>query len=373
MGTEVAAPALRLYAGWRTGRPATDPAEWRRVVIFGSAHIGDVLYRTASLPHLRRALPTAHIAYVCAPLTAEILETDPNVDEVLPLVTADRVWRRSSVARTTLRGHAFDAALCTDHIDYGGDLRLAAEIGIPNRVGFIHKGWSGLVTLPIRPAGPQPIPAFFRDMVVRLGGQPATWDLTPRVTVTREDRARAETIWRELAIPAARYVVACAVSWRQPNPIWPRASFMAALEELARLLGPASPLDVVLCGSAAEAPVLEAAARGSSLRCHVLAGRLNLPGVTAFLAGCSAFLGPDSGLRHLANAVGTPVVFVRNLGVASGETGVYCANETDVAPPGDYMSVAAQVAALATIEPRTVAATLYHVLRPGPEVRQDFA
>jgi ADP-heptose:LPS heptosyltransferase len=319
-----------------------------------------VLYRTASLPHLRHALPGARIAYVCAPLTAEILETDPSVDEVLPLVTADRVWRGSRAARTALRERAFDAALCTDHIDYGGDLRLAAEIGIPNRAGFAHKGLSGLSTVPIYPGGPQPAPAFFRDMVAALTVAHATWDLTPRMTLTLDDRRRAEAVWRELAIPPGRTVVACSITWRQPNPLWPPTSFMRALD----MLDATTDLEVLLCGSAADAPALEAAARASRARCHVLPGRLTLRPLAALIGRCSAFLGPDSGLRHIANAVGTPVVFIRNLAAARVETGVYCDNETDVAPLGDYLSRDRQAAALAEIDPAHVARVIARVMRP---------
>lgn len=335
------------------------PTDWRRVVILGSAHIGDVLYRTASLPHLRRALPNARITYVCAPLTAEILETDPNVDEVLPLIGADRIWKRSQAARAALRERAFDAALCTDHIDYGGDVLLALEVGIPNRATFVHKGLGGLSTFPVRPTMPQPAPAFFRLMVATLTGAEPAWDLTPRITLTVEDRRRAEEIWRELAIPAGRTVVACSITWRQSNPLWPSPSFMRTLE----LLGQRADLDVVLCGSAGDAAVLQAAAQASPLRCHVLAGRLSLRPLAALLGRCNAFLGPDSGLRHIANAVATPVVFTRNLAASQVETGVYCDNETDIAPPGDYLSRDRQITELARIDPMEVAGVIARAMR----------
>ncbi len=366
MGTEAAAPALRLYAAWHTKRHPTPPTDWRRVVILGSAHIGDVLYRTASLPHLRRALPNARITYVCAPLTAEILATDPNVDEVLPLVTADRVWRGSPAARAALHARALDAVLCTDHIDYGGDLLFAVRLGIPNRAGFVHKGWSGLVTFPVRPAVRQPAPAFFRDMVAQLAGVPPVWDLRPRITLTPDDRAQAEGAVRELAIGASRRIIACAVTSRQPDPVWPVERYRRAVEICGAEQGD---VDVVFCGSASDAPVLGRMATACTLPAHVLAGRLGLRAFAAFLARCDALLTADSGPRHLANAVGTPVVFTRRLAVAAAEVGPYCDTEIDVAPPGEYLSRAAQMAALATLEPRTVAQALSRVLRPRAEPR----
>ena len=54
---------------------------------------------------------------------------------------------------------------------------------------------------------------------------------------------------------------------------------------------------------------------------------------------CSLVFCPDSGPRHIANAVGTPVVFVRNLFSDRVETGSYCSNEWDLAAGLDFDAV----------------------------------
>jgi ADP-heptose:LPS heptosyltransferase len=359
LGTEAVAPGLRRYAARRAHQPPSPPAQWHRVCILGSAHIGDIMYRTASLPYLRQALPGAQLTYVCAPSTAELLEGNPSVDDVLPLIDDNPAWRQSTATAEAFRARAIDAALCTDHIAYEKDLWMVTQLGIPNRVGFAHKGLSALSTIPIYPRCPQPAPAFFRDMVATLAGSPAAWDLTPILHLTQEDHIRAAAAWEELGIVPGRTVIACTLTSRQPDPVWPAERFRQTIELCAQ----GRNIEAVFCGSAADAPTLRAVADACTIPSHVLAGRLGIRAFAAFLARCNALLGTDSGPRHLANAVSTPVVFVRRLAVAAVEVGVYCANEIDVAPAGEYLSRAEQANRLARLNPADVAPVLARVLQ----------
>lgn len=46
LGTEAMAPLLRAWARIRTG-PPTPPERWRKGILIGESHIGDVLYNTS--------------------------------------------------------------------------------------------------------------------------------------------------------------------------------------------------------------------------------------------------------------------------------------------------------------------------------------
>jgi ADP-heptose:LPS heptosyltransferase len=65
------------------------------------------------------------------------------------------------------------------------------------------------------------------------------------------------------------------------------------------------------------------------------AGRINLRALVSFLRKCDAVLTTDSGPRHLANAAGVPVVYLRNLLSLETETGSYLASEHDLVPPAE--------------------------------------
>ena len=335
--SEWAAPILRPLARAHCG-PPTPPADWRRLVILGSSHIGDVLFRTASLPVLRRALPQCHITYACEPLAAELLATNPNVDATLQVLRAAQL-------------RDFDAALCTNHIAYHRDLVKATRAGIPNRVAFVHKGLSALATWPMRAQYPRPAAAYTRAMVAAITGTEPTWSLTPQVCLTGDDAREADIVLPAREIDTARPLVACTLTNRQPRTrTWPVTAYVRTLELIARQTGAA----IVLCGSADDAPVLHAAARTCAAPCHVLTG-LRVRAFAAFLRRCDVLLCTDSGPRHIAAAVGTPVVFVRSLNVSRVEIGAYCDTEVDACGDEEWLSPTEQDAALARLRPERVA------------------
>lgn len=366
--SEMAAPALRFVARQYTRARPAPPTEWRSLAIFGAGHIGDTLFRTPSLPILRRALPTCRIIYVCSPAVVELLATNPNVDEALPLVHEGEPWRTRRATLDALRDRAIDAALCTDHIAYHTDLMLALRARIPARVGFVHKGFSGLVTHPVSALYPRPFPAYTRALVAAITGMSDDWSLQPRVYPGPADEHEAGAAWHEMALDDGQPVVACTMTVRQRDTaIWPAERFLETLDLVARR----RPMHVVLCGSASDGPYLTRAAAQApaSLSCHVMAGRLGLLGLAAFLQRCDALLAPDSGPRHIANAVGTPVVFLRSLSVSQGEAGVYCETETDMSPDGEFLSLPDQVRAFESVRAAPVALALERAMTRSPARR----
>jgi heptosyltransferase II len=360
VASELAAPLLRGAAAVLARRPPAAPPAWRRGLIVGYNHIGDVLYRTPSLPHLRRALPDCEWHYLAAPHSAEVLVGNPHLDAVHAVRREGNRWRLGRADFAALRAQRFDVALCTSNKGHHADLALAALLGIPSRVAFAYKGMSGLITHPAPISYPAPIPTYVRSMVARVGGLEPDWDLTPEVFPSEADVASAERQLRESGVGAERPLVACALTSRQTrDAMWSPAHYVAALT-LARA---EADFDVVLLGAAADAPLLEWTAARLPQRCAVLAGRLGLRAVVALLQRCAVALSSDSGPRHLANAAGTPVLFVRNLYGLAVEAGSYCATDMDVTPPDlECVPRARQTAALEAIRADVVAARLVEVL-----------
>lgn len=358
-GTELAAPVLRALGRFRAGRPPSDPARWRRGLILGHSHIGDVLYRTCSLPQLSAALPKCRWSYLCAPSAAPLLQGNPAVAEVLPLMTGDDVWRLAPGGFAALRARRFDVVLCTNTLRHYPDLALAAALGVPARVGFAHKGLSGLLTRAAPFRHPSPFAAYFRSLVADVAGLVDDWTLRPRVHVTRGDAEAATAAWRHLGVEGGRPVVACALTTRQPHGNWPREHLLDALRQALKVRA----FDVVLCGAADDGPVLDAAAAALDGRARVLAGALELRAFTAFLGRCDALLTLDTGTRHLGNAARIPVLFARNLLHDRVEAGAYCDGETDLAPlDAERLPEGAIARVVARVSPAAVADRLLAAL-----------
>ena len=355
--TEIFQPFIQLYASTRARRAQSDPKTWRKGLLLGETHIGDVLYNTASLPALRKGLPDCEWHYLAESPAAEVLVTNPHLAGVInyprprfnkPFAVSARIEEVESI----LREQDFDVAICYNSGMYWRDLLLATRLGIPNRVGYVHKGFSGLVTFPISVDYPQPYPAYFRDLVSQVTRLRPTWDLCPKVYPLSSDRRDAEALWQDLKLDAKNPVLACFATTRQPSEVWPLESFGKTLS----LLSEQHQFQIVLCGASGDAAVLHSLKEQFKLPCHINAGRLSLRALAAFLERCSAVLSPDSGPRHLGNAARIPVLFIRNLRSDRVETGSYLSTDIDLAPLDvEYVPPEAQAKYLNSIQPEFVA------------------
>ncbi len=334
VASEIAYPALRAYAGTRARRPAVPAHQWRRGVILGSGHIGDVLYRTCSLDHLARELPQCSWSYVTTLEGAEILRGNPSLEAILPLNSELATDFISPAGVRQLDESDFDVALCTDNIEHHTALWLATKLGIPNRVAFVQKGFSGLATIRVRTPRAS-WPAQIRSMMNTVTGSADPSPLRPRIYFTADDMAEARREWESLELTNAPLTIAVSLTSRQRLGVFPASLFVGILRHTLALQPDAR---IVLCGSASDSAPLQEAAAMIGSQAIVRAGTLSIRAFAAFLSLCDAFLGADSGPRHMANAANIPVFFVRNLAVPEIEAGAYCDTEVDLAPAGQYLS-----------------------------------
>src|SRR5215212_7703921 len=74
--SEAARPLLSLASSVMSRGPRTEPRQWRKGLIISHTHMGDVLYRTCSLPQLSARLPECQWSYLVSPLSAQVLENN---------------------------------------------------------------------------------------------------------------------------------------------------------------------------------------------------------------------------------------------------------------------------------------------------------
>jgi len=308
---------------------------------------------------LHGGLPDCRWSYLTSASGAAVLAGNPALADVLPW-TADGDQPVDATMREELAKRRFDVALCSDNIAHHHAVMLALKLGIPNRVGFTRKGLSGLVTFGVATDGPTSHPAAFRRMVESVTGLPDRSPLRPKIHPSSSDNDAADSEWRRLALDDSEFVIASAVTTRQTIGDFPPGFFT---EILRRALTLAPGARVLLSGSAGDRPILDSVAAELGDRAVVSAGTLPLLAYGAMLRRCAAFLGADSGPRHLANAACIPVFFVRNMGAAEIGSGKYCPTETDIAPPGEYLSAHAMRSALETVDRDAFASALVSAAR----------
>jgi heptosyltransferase-3 len=332
--SETIAPALRAASRCLSRGAATSPQKWRRVLIVGHGHIGDVLYQTISLGSLTAGLPLCKFDYLTTPAAAEILAGNPEIATVFPWDTNHGLGRLSKGHMEELRSIRYDAVICTHLVRHQEGLLLGLRLGIPNRVAFTHRGLSGLATLPVRLATPMTPALQSRIMARAITGLGDTGELRPCIYLTTEDHAAAALELERLGLSPADTILACSITTRQTVGRVP-PEFFARILAIVHEHDPS--IRIVLCGSVEdEANILDAA---SNLGDYVLisCGTMSVRTYAAFMQRCAVFVGMDSGPRHLANAARLPVFFVRNMAVRAAEAAAYCPTETDIAPSGEFL------------------------------------
>ncbi len=134
-------------------------------------------------------------------------------------------------------------------------------------------------------------------------------DRVPRLFLTDQDRQRAKRLWSQLGVDGERPVALHPGSGGSEK-CWPTSQFAELAWKLIE-----SGRSVVVVEGPADHQIVEKLV--SSISSRVAAGSLHrlirlpllsLVDLAAILEGCSAYVGNDSGITHLAAATGIPTV-----------------------------------------------------------------
>ena len=291
------------------------PEGWegvRRVLAVRLDNIGDVVMLGPALRTLRRALPDASITLMASPAGSQVAPLLPWIDGV---ITHRAVWQDASSSMpldpereqglvASLREQRFDAAVIfTSFSQSPYPPAYACYLaGIPIRLGQARDFGGSLLSHWVRPL-PDDAHQVDRNLHLLEAAGFASAGRNLELWVPAEVQAAADGVLRAAGIdPAAPFVV-----------IAPGASCAArryALDRfaaVARMLGAADGLPMVVVGSAREtgiaAPILEACAG----RVVSLVGQTSVPELAAVIRRAALVLANNSGPMHFADVFGRPV------------------------------------------------------------------
>jgi heptosyltransferase-2 len=125
----------------------------------------------------------------------------------------------------------------------------------------------------------------------------------PRIDIAPEIRTDAEKLLDESGININEPIMAIAAQAVAPSRRWGSGNYRDLAAQLIKQYGG----HIVLLGSPAEADAGAEIARGDSKIIN-LCGKTDIGTAAAVLSRCRLFIGNDSGLAHLAAAVGIPLV-----------------------------------------------------------------
>jgi len=313
----------------------------KRILVIQTFRYGDLLQTTPALAALRERFPQARISVLVRPPFDEVLEGNPDVDEVIqwdpaplqaalgpgPVVNRERMETMRS-RMGPLVGRRFDAVY-----NLANDLPSAAVAGLLAQkyaVGLVLCGdgryrvrgeWIEylFVSSEARSLSAINLADIF------LGACGGGTGHRPFLYVTRQHRAHAEALLSGLS--GRGPVVALQAGASKEYKRW-RPAYFAELA--ARLLAEGRP--VVFLGSARERPLVEDILRWlapGSPRPLNLAGRTTFGQLGAVLERCGLLISNDTAAIHVAAAVGTPSVILTFGPTSAWETAPYA--------PGHYV------------------------------------
>ncbi|MFP4136922.1 MAG: lipopolysaccharide heptosyltransferase II [Halomonas sp.] len=279
--------------------PETTTGE--RILVVGPSWVGDMVMAQSLLLTLKARHPGCSLAVLAPGWSLPILERMPEVDEAIALDVAHGRFgwaTRRAVARS-LRGR-FDRAIVLPRSWKSALVPFLA--GIPRRVGF--HGEQRYVLLNERRRLDKGVLDQTVKRFVSLG-RPADEAATGRFAIPYprlEVQAGNQAELRErLGLSAGPAIGMMPGAEYGPAKQWPLAHFRALAAALV-----ADGFEVRVLGGPGDAGAGEAIAEGLS-GVHNLCGRTRLADAVDLLADCEQVVTNDSGLMHVAAAVGTRV------------------------------------------------------------------
>lgn len=282
--------------------PPQDPAP---VLVIGPAWVGDMIMAQSLFITLRRLQPGRAIDVVAPAWSLPLLERMPEVRQAIALSVAHGEWSLGKRWRLgqSLRGRGYAQAIVLPRSLKAALPALAARI--PQRTGYRGEWRYGLLN-DIRPLDKQ---RLYRtvDRFVHLGlaAQAAGADVIaappPRLQIPANAAAEAAAALH-LDHGAAPVLALCPGAEFGPAKRWPEAHFAAVARDRLK-----AGWTVWLLGSTHDQPTTRAIAAAAPGVID-LAGRTSLAQAVDLLSGTRAVVSNDSGLMHVAAAVGVPVI-----------------------------------------------------------------
>jgi len=283
--------------------PRWDWSDVRRVLLVRLRSIGDTVLATPSLFALKRFLPDVKVDILVEDWVAPLLDNHPHVDNVVVLERGG-FMTRARVARE-LRAANYDVVFNL----HGGTTAtfLTRATGARYRVGFKTYQYAQLHNH----QAPSPLLLWDQQKTHSVEQQLALLGWTG-VPVT--DRPRTQLgISEEAAETVNRLLADSGLDNQKIALIHPAAAFATkqwAVENFARVAEFVAERGFAPVAIAApnEKELLEKLCSEASVKITTL--DLSLPEVTALAARSQLFVGNDSGIAHIASAVGTPAVVI---------------------------------------------------------------
>ena len=279
----------------------------RRIVIRSANWVGDAVMSLPAISSVCRGVPGAEVAILAKPWVAELFPGYPGVHRAILYQSPgvhEGIGGRWKLARQ-LKKESFDLAL---HLPNSFESALVSALaGIPRRAGYNTDGRGILLTHKVSADGRVKRGhqvEYYLHLVRSLGLQTA--EGIPALTVPQDRIPEAESILKSAGGGDGPYV-----------GMSPGAQYGSAKEWLPERFGQLGRrIDTelggrfLILGSAGDRALASRIGQTAGKGAVDLTGKTTLGQAMALIARCRVFVTNDSGLMHVAAALGVPLVAI---------------------------------------------------------------
>lgn len=309
------ATLLRAIHRRRPSRHSSAVEAPRRILVIRLDAMGDLVMSTLIFKELKSRYPGASVTAVIQKGNRDLLETNPYIDRILhpPVIhksrLLQRVRRECSIIRfywTQLRKEHFDVALQPRlGPDFYEANLLLKLVDAPVSLKYVDRAKKGLAgkianaafrsmtNLPERKAQHEVLSNA--ALIEHLTGHRCTSQ--PEIFITADDREYAERMIAN--IESGSTIICIAFGAQAMKRSWP----LERWAEVIRLLAEDREIFALLICSKAEQGEGERLQSMLNVESRLVSGS-RLREAAACIEICDLFMGTDSGLAHLASAVG---------------------------------------------------------------------
>jgi heptosyltransferase II len=279
----------------------------RRIVIRSANWVGDAVLSLPAIVSVCQGVPGAEVAILAKPWVAQLFPGYPGVHRTILYQTPgihEGIGGRWKLARQ-LKKEFFDLAL---HLPNSFDSALVSVLaGIPRRAGYNTDGRGILLThkVPVDGRVKRGHQVEYYLHLVRSLGLPAAGGI-PALSVPRDGIAEAESILKAAGGGDGPYVGMSPGAQYGSAKEW----FPERFGQLGRRIHAELGGRFLILGSAADRALASRIGNIAGAGAVDLTGKTTLAQAMALIARCRVFVTNDSGLMHVAAALGVPLVAV---------------------------------------------------------------
>jgi len=280
----------------------------RNILVRSTNWIGDVIMTLPAISAVRKTLPGAKISVLAKPWVAELYHICPDVDEVVLFQSPGIHNGLAGKFRLAadLKKKSFDAAILLQNAIEAAIISHLA--GIPVRAGYNSDGRGFLLTHSVqRTKEIRKVHQidYYLEMVKALGFESAGRDV--RLQPGNDYAGIAEELLKAYKMASGGPLVGMAPGATYgPAKMWFSERFAGVADRLVENFG----ARVLLFGSRGDHDVAGSVRQHASHPLTNIAGRTTLKEAIALIAGCGLFISNDSGLMHVAGALGIPTIAI---------------------------------------------------------------